>query len=126
MRAAYSVKISACARETELTAKEKIRIKDFTSFPMVEELIKKDTLVKPINMIILDVHNEASENTDYVVYVIVTTDGMFYTSSESLAESLSDILGEYEQLESEGDWGIKIEEFKSKNNTGCFYKAVLV
>ena len=77
-------------------------------------------------MITLDVHNETSENTDYKVYVILTTDGMYYTSSESLAESLTDILDEYEQLESEGDWGIKIEELKSKNNTGCFYKAVLV
>lgn len=126
MKEGYSVKIYACARETELTAKEKIRIKDFTSFPKVEELLKRDDPVKPVNMITLDVHNETSENTDYKVYVILTTDGMFYTSSESLAESLTYILDEYEQLETEGDWGVKIEEFKSKNNTGCFYKAVLV
>ena len=126
MKEGYSVKIYACAREKELTAKEKIRIKDFTSFPKVEELLKRDDLVKPVNMITLDVHNETSENTDYKVYMILTTDGMYYTSSESLAESLTNILDEYEQLESEGDWGIKIEEFKSKNNTWCFYKAVVV
>lgn len=126
MKEGYSVKIYDCARETKLTAKEKIRLKDFTSFPKVEELLKRDTSVKPVNMITLDVHNESSENTDYKVYVIVTDDGMYYTSSESLAESLTDILDEYEQLEAEGDWGVKIEEFKSKNNTGCFYKAVLV
>lgn len=126
MKESYSVKIYVCARETELTAKEKIRIKDFTSFPKVEELLKRDTPVKPVNMITLDVHNDSSENADYKVYVILTTDGMYYTSSESLAESLTDILDEYEQLETEGDWGVKIEEFKSKNNTGCFYKAVLV
>ena len=126
MKEGYTVKIYACARETKLTAKEKIRLKDFTSFPKVEELLKRDTSVKPVNMITLDVHNESSDNTDYKVYVIVTDDGMYYTSSESLAESLTDILDEYEQLEAEGDWGVKIEEFKSKNNTGCFYKAVLV
>lgn len=126
MKEGYSVKIYDCARETKLTAKEKIRLKDFTSFPKVEELLKRDTSVKPVNMITLDVHNESSENTDYKVYVIVTDDGMYYTSSDSLAESLTDILDEYEQLEAEGDWGVKIEEFKSKNNTGCFYKAVLV
>lgn len=126
MKEGYSVKIYACAREKELTAKEKIRIKDFTSFPKVEELLKRDDPVKPVNVITLDVHNETAENTDYNVYVILTTDGMFYTSSKSLAESLTDILDEYEQLETEGDWGVKIEEFKSKNNTGCFYKAILV
>lgn len=127
MKEGYSVKIYDCARETELTAKEKIRIKDFTSFPKVDELLKRDTLFKPVNMITLDVHNESSENTDYKVYVIVIDVGdMYYTSSDSLAESLTDILGEYEQLESEGEWGVKIEEFKSKSNTGSFYKAVLV
>lgn len=126
MRTNYSVTIKSCARETELTAKEKIRIKDFTSFPLAEELLKRSDPVKPVNIITLEVHNESSENTDYAVYVIVTTDGMYYTSSESLAESLSDILTEYEQLESEGEWGILVKEFKSKNNTGSFYKAVLV
>ena len=126
MREGYSVKIYACARETELTAKEKIRIKDFTSFQKVEELLKRDTPVKPVNMITLDVHNDSSENTDYKVYVILTTDGLYYTSSESLFESLTVILDEYEQLETEEDWGVKIEEFKSKNNSGCFYKAVVV
>lgn len=126
MKEGYSVNIYACTREIKLTAKEKIRLKDFTSFPKVEELLKRDTPVKPVNMITLDVHNDSSENTDYKVYVILTTDGMYYTSSESLAEGLTDILDEYEQLEAEGDWGVKIEEFKSKNNTGCFYKAVLV
>lgn len=126
MKEGYSVKIYDCARETKLTAKEKIRLKDFTSFPKVEELLKRDTSVKPVNMITLDVHNESSENTDYKVYVIVTDDDMYYTSSGSLADSLTNILDEYEQLEADGDWGVKIEEFKSKNNTGCFYKAVLV
>lgn len=126
MKEGYSVKIYACARETKLTAKEKIRLKDFTTFPKVEELLKRDSPVKPVNMITLDVHNESSENTDYKVYVVVTDEGMYYTSSESLSESLSDILDEYEQLEAEGDWGILVEEFKSKNNTGSFYKAVLV
>ena len=126
MKEGYSVKIYACARETKLTPKEKIRLKDFTTFPKVEELLKRDSPVKPVNMITLDVHNESSENTDYKVYVVVTDEGMYYTSSESLSESLSDILDEYEQLEAEGDWGILVEEFKSKNNTGSFYKAVLV
>lgn len=126
MRKNYSVTIKSCARETQLTAKEKIRVKDFTSFQLAEVLLKSSDPVKPVNIITLEVHNESSENTDYVVYVIVTTDDMYYTSSESLAESLSDILTEYEQLEAEGEWGVLVKEFKSKNNTGSFYKAVLV
>ena len=57
MKEGYSVEIYDCTREIKLSAKEKIRLKDFTSFPKVEELLKRDTSVKPVNMITLDVHN---------------------------------------------------------------------
>lgn len=128
MKSEYSVKIAIVHGVGELSAKDEIRVKDFTSFEQVEALVKTGEEFKPEWLAELDVHNEKSENTDYAVYVFRTEAGeMFYTSSESLAESLVDIISLKDRLNaSEAEWGVVIKEFKSKNNTGSFYKAVVV
>lgn len=128
MRTEYSVKIDSVYGIDELPVKDEIRVKDFTSFPQVEELVKSGAEFKPEWLAVLTVHNEKSENTDYSVFVFRTDEGeMFYTSSESLAESLVDIISLKDRLNTaEAEWGVVIREFKSKNNTGGFYKAVIV
>lgn len=128
MKSEYSVKISTVHGCGELSVKDEIRVKDFTSFEQVEALVKTKEEFKPEWLAELDVHNEKSENKDYAVYVFRTADGeMFYTSSESLAESLVDIISLKDRLNAaEAEWGVVIKEFKSKNNTGDFYKAVVV
>lgn len=128
MKSEYSVKISTVHGVGELSVKDEIRVKDFTSFEQVEALVKTGEEFKPEWLAELDVHNEKSENTDYAVYVFRTEGGeMFYTSSESLAESLVDIISLKDRLNAtETEWGVVIKEFKSKNNTGGFYKAVVV
>lgn len=128
MKSEYSVKITTVYGTGELSAKDEIRVKDFTSFTKVEELVKTGEEFRPEWMAELDVHNEKSENTDYKAYVFCTEDKeMFYTSSESLAESLVDIINLKDRLNaSEDEWAVVINEFKSKNNTGGFYKAVVV
>ena len=128
MRTEYSVKIDSVYGTDELPVKDEIRVKDFTSFSQVEELVKSGAEFKPEWLAVLTVHNEKSENTEYSVFVFRTDDGeMFYTSSESLLESLMDIIELKDRLNSSGEpWAVVINEFKSKNNTGSFYKAVLV
>lgn len=128
MKSEYSVKISTVHGVAELSVKDEIRVKDFTSFEQVEALVKTGEEFKPEWLAELDVHNEKSENTDYAVYVFCTEAWeMFYTSSESLAESLVDIISLKDRLNAaEAAWGVVIKEFKSKNNTGGFYKAVVV
>lgn len=128
MRTEYSVKINTMFGVDELPVKDEIRVKDFTSFSQVEELVKSGKEFRPEWLVTLDVHNEKSENTDYAVYVFRADDGsMYYTSSESLVESLVDIIVLKDRLIDSGEpWAVVINEFKSKNNTGSFYKAVLV
>lgn len=128
MRTEYSVKIVSVYGIDELPVKDEIRVKDFTSFSQVEELVKSGAEFKPVWLAVLAVHNEKSENTDYSVFVFQTEEGeMFYTSSESLLESLMDIIELKDRLIDSGEpWAVVISEFKSKNNTGSFYKAVLV
>lgn len=128
MKSEYSVKITTVHGAGELSVKDEIRVKDFTSFAQVEELVKTKEEFKPEWLVELDVHNEKSENKDYLVYVFHTEDGgMYYTSSESLAESLVDIISLRDRLnDAEAEWGVVIKEFKSKNNTGGFYKGVVV
>lgn len=128
MRTEYSVKIDSVYGVDELPVKDEIRVKDFTSFSQVEELVKSGAEFKPEWLAVLAVHNEKSENTDYSVFVFRTDEGeMFYTSSESLLESLMDIIELKDRLNTSGEsWAVVINEFKSKNNTGSFYKAVLV
>lgn len=128
MRTDYSVNISGIYGVDELPVKDEIRVKDFTSFAQVEELVKNGTIFKPDWLTILGVHNEKSENTDYQVFVLRTEDGgMYYSSSESFAESIKDIIELKDRLNASGEeWYVVVNEFKSKNNTGCFYKAVLI
>lgn len=128
MRTEYSVTIDSVYGIDELPVKDEIRVKDFTSFSQVEELVKSGAEFKPEWLAVLSVHNEKSENTDYSVFVFRTDEGeTFYTSSESLLESLMDIIELKDRLNGSGEsWAVVINEFKSKNNTGSFYKAVLV
>lgn len=112
----YSVTIKESSKE--LSAKDRIRLKDTSDAIKLDEATETEALIiKPTNYVILDVHNEKSENKDYSLYLIEDEQGnKFVTSSESFFNAFMDIYTEMEE-ETE-DYEIKIYRLPSKNYKG--------
>lgn len=109
----------------ELTAKERIRIKDTTNAIKLDEVVDyKDGTRLRIDVdyyAVLDVHNENSENKDYCVYVIADKNGTTYvTGSEAFFTSFTDIYDEMSDDESGEEWAIEVYKKPSKNYNGEF------
>lgn len=112
----YSVKIAETSKE--LTAKERIRIKDTTDAVKLDEATHDGAIIiNPAMYAVLDVHNEKSDNVDYKNYIIVDIDGTKYvTGSASFWSSFMNI---YEEMDGEQEeWGIKVYRAPSKNYKG--------
>lgn len=112
----YSVKIAETSKE--LSAKERIRIKDTTDAIKLDEATQAGAVViNPVTYAVLDVHNEKSDNVDYKIYIVVDKDGTKYvTGSESFWSSFMNI---YEEMDGEQEeWGIKVYRAPSKNYKG--------
>lgn len=112
----YSVKIVTVSQE--LTAKERIKIKDTTDALKLDDVTQAEAIVLyPKMWAELEIHNENSDNKDYKNYIIVDQDGRkFTTGSESFWSSFIQIAEEMEN-ESE-EWGIKVYRMPSKNYNG--------
>ena len=111
---------SVTVRETskELTAKERIQIKDTTDAIRLDESTKESAvIIDPDFYAILDIHNEKSDDKDYTTYVIVDKDGQRYTTgSPSFWSAFMNI---YEEMEEETEpWSIKAYRMPSKNRAG--------
>lgn len=116
----YSVTIGKVSRQ--LSAKERVKIKDTSNAISLDELtIKEGKVVIEVDMYAeLSVHNEKSENTDYKVFVILDKSGNKYmTSSPSfittfydIDDEMRDTLGENESYE------IEVYRKESKNYKG--------
>lgn len=120
----YSVEIIETA--TELSAKERIAIKDTTACisldGAVDEAEKAGTKVRidVANYAVLSVHNENAKegnNKDYNNYVLVDKSGTKYvTGSEALFSSFKSI---YDEMKNEDEeWAIEVYKKPSKNFTG--------
>ena len=112
----YSVTIKETSRE--LTAKERVAIKDTTSCIRLDEATK-DAKVKiyPSLYCVLCIHNEKSDDKDYENYIIVDKDGVKYvTGSQSLWNSFMDIANEMAGEAEE--WGVEVYRVPSKNYKG--------
>ena len=130
MRTDYNTKIVSSSRE--LTAKERITLKDFN------DCIGLDTVTNETDGIILDpevivevqVHNErAKDDKDYTTIIILDKNGTKYsTSSNSLRDSIADIMEELKELSEVERTGLKIKVFKkpSKNYSGKFFLTATV
>ena len=112
----YEVTIKEASME--LSAKERIRLKDTTN------AIKLDTAtdnapitITPKAYAILSIHNEKSDNVDYLNYIIVDKDGNKYvTGSESFWSSFKSI---WDEMETEAEeWELEIYKLDSKNYKG--------
>ena len=112
----YSVSIAEVSKE--LTAKERIKIKDTTEAIKLDEATQATEVVIELDFYaILNIHNEKSDNKDYKNYVLVDKNGNKYvTGSESFFTSFIAI---YEEMKNEEEaWCVKAYRVPSKNYKG--------
>ena len=113
-RTDYSVEIVMSSKD--LSAKERIAIKDTTNAVSLDEACEGVPLViTPDFYVELNVHNEKSEDKDYVKSVVVDKAGQNYvTGSESFWYAFIDIAGEM----GDEDYEIEIYKLPSKYYKG--------
>ena len=112
----YSVSIAETNKE--LSAKERIRLKDTSDAVKLDEATKEEAvIITPNAYAILNIHNEKSDNKDYNNYLIEDADGTKYvTGSASFWASFIDI---YLEMKDETEpWQIKAYRLPSKNYKG--------
>ena len=113
----YEVKINSVSKE--LTARERVMLKDTRNAIKLDEAIKDTPLViSPAYYAVLDVHNENSkEDKDFQNFVVVDTAGNKYvTGSTSFFEAFTEIV---EEMSGTGeDYEIEIYKLDSKNYKG--------
>ena len=112
----YSVTIERTNKE--LSAKERIRLKDTSDAIKLDEATKAgDIVITPVAYAVLNIHNEKSDNKDYYNYLIEDEDGTKYvTGSESFWTSFEDIYDE--MSETDEPWQVKCYRLPSKNYKG--------
>lgn len=114
---------SATITETsmELTAREKVMFKDTQNAVSLLDLAKDakangaKAIVENIKgYVVLDIHNEKSDDVDYKNYLIVDSNGDKYvTGSASFMNSFLDI---YKEMKDETEpWSIQLNLLPSKN-----------
>lgn len=108
-------KVTIASSTEGMTARERIMLKDMTNAVSLNGIVEVDApLVLSIAKYArLEVHNEhARDNKDYTVHVVIDTQGTkYYTSSNSFASSLIEIMEEMgdEQYE------VEVRKIPSKN-----------
>ena len=112
----YSVKIQYCSKE--LTARDRVAIKDTTNAISLDEATQTNNVVIDIDYYAkLAVHNEHSEDKDYDKYIIVAKDGTKYvTGSISFLTAMEEIVDE--MADSGEDFQIEVYRMPSKNYKG--------
>ncbi len=113
----YEVKINSVSKE--LTARERVMLKDTRNAIKLDDAIKDTPLViSPAYYAVLDVHNEKSkEDKDFQNFIVVDTAGNKYvTGSPSFFEAFTEIV---EEMSGTGeDYEIEIYKLDSKNYKG--------
>ena len=118
----YSATIVEASRE--LTAKERVMFKDtqnaISLLDMAEEAIgqgAKAIIDNVVDYIVIDVHNDKSDDKDYKNYMLIDAQGQKYvTGSQSFWNSFMDI---YKEMSTDSEpWGIQLNLLESKNYKG--------
>lgn len=107
----------------ELSAKEKIMLKDMSDAVKLDDEVKEQAIViKPDFYAIINVHNERSDTKDYTKIVIVDGDsGIKYTTgSMPFITTFEDIMQEMEDA-GETDFSLKVYAKESKNYKGKYF-----
>lgn len=112
----YSVSIKETS--SELTAKQRIALKDTTNAVKLDEATQIEPVIIDVDMYaVLNIHNEKSENPDYENYIVVDKNGTKYvTGSASFWSSFMDIFSE--MAGEDEDYSIKAYRVPSKNYKG--------
>lgn len=112
----FEAKIREASKQ--LSAKERVKFKDTTNAVQLDEATKDKPLrISPDFYVILDIHNDHSEDKDYVKYVIVSKEGTKYvTGSESFFSSFKAIVDEMGGTDEE--YEVEVYRLPSKNYKG--------
>lgn len=122
MKSGFSVRVSESSKT--LTAREKLMFSDTTNATKLDEIVTTSSpvVIRPVDYVILSVHNEKSENVEYDVYVLVDDNGNKYiTGSQSFWNSFADI---WETMKDSGEnepFEIEVYKKESKNYKGKFF-----
>lgn len=113
----YEASIKEATRE--LDAREKIMFKDTTNCVSLDTATQEEPVLIDVDLaVVLDVHNEKSDNKDYTKYIIVDKNGERYiTGSESFWNAFSDI---YDEMTDAGytEFTVRAYRLPSKNYQG--------
>lgn len=112
-------KASIVESSMELSKKERVGYKDLTDAISLDQATDAGEVVIPVKgYVIIDVHNDKSENQDYKKYVIVDENGNKYvTGSDSMFSAFMDIWDEMHDGDPE-DFAVKVYKQPSKNYSG--------
>ena len=115
-------KVTVTASTKELTAREKIALKNFGSYaiPLVQFLDEngEKATIPVVDYITLHIENSKSENPEYDVYLIVSDNATYYTSSNRLHYSIVNIIEELKDANDTEPWSIAVAKKESKNYKG--------
>lgn len=102
-----------------LTARERIKIKDHADALNLNEITENGSVIINVDYFaVLDIHNEASDNKDYIHTVVADKDGtLYYTGSESFYKSFLAIYTEMVEALADGEEEeIKVKVFQKESN----------
>lgn len=118
----YKATVRECSKE--LSVKERIMLKDTSNAESLDMLTQEanfndqKVLINVDYYATLDIHNEKSEDKDYINFIVVDKDGKKYiTGSQSFISTFTDIV---EEMTEAGETDITIEVYRkeSKNYKG--------
>lgn len=113
----YKVTIKEVSKE--LTARERIMMKDTSNATKLDEAASGDAplVIQPDAYAVLGIHNEKSDNVDYDNYIIMDKAGnKFVTGSPSFWTSFKEI---WEEMANEDEeYSIEVYKKDSKNYKG--------
>lgn len=116
---------TAVIRESsrELSPKEKVMFKDLGNATKAVDYVKEcrandgRATVDFKDFVVIDIHNDAADNTDYTVFMLIDkNDNKYYTSSEPFWNAFKNIYDEMKECEEE--WGIEFNLLPSKKYAG--------
>lgn len=103
----------------QLTAREKLKYMDTQLSTNLSE-VTDEIIITPDFYVVVDVHNENSEDKDYVQYHVIDKDGTdYYTGSESFWRAFKTIFDT--MLGEEEDYQIRVFQRESANYKGKYF-----
>lgn len=109
----------------QLSVKEKIKFKNLTNSVSIDnvstekEFNDEKFIIDVDGYVVLDIHNEKSDNKDYMNYLIIDKDGTVYrTGSESFFSQFKGMYDEMEEAYELENFSIEVIRRPSKNYSG--------